>query len=377
VRIALYSETYLPQHNGVALILDRLVRHLAGAGHEVLVVATEAGTTPPELPSGVELVRARGLPLPRYPDLRIGLPYSATILRAVERFRPDVVHLATEYSMGLLGLQASRKLGLPAVASFHTNIPRYLPYYGFGWLSETCWRYLRWFHNRVRFTYCPSESTRTILLDRGIRNVRVWGRGVDIERFHPGRRSDAVRRARGPDEALHLLYVGRLTPEKDLLVLFDAYRRLVAHPRRVPIQLILTGDGAYAPKAQASAPAGVTFTGHLEGEDLARAYASADVFVFPSRTETLGNVVLEAQASGLPVIAAAEGGVLENVRDGANGLLCEPGDAESLAARIETIASDAALRRALASNARAWAERRTWDRAFAPLIAGYEEVTRR
>jgi glycosyltransferase involved in cell wall biosynthesis len=378
VRIALFSETYLPQHNGVALILDRLVNHLSGLGHDVFIAAPEAGVEGTvNVPPRVELVRAPGVPLPRYPDLRIAAPFSRRVSEAVRRFRPDVVHVVTEYSLGLIGLRAARELGVPAVASFHTNIPRYLPYYGAGWASGLCWRYLQWFHNKAEVTYCPSEAVQAILRDRGFRHVRIWSRGVDLERFNPERHSPAVRQRHGPGDALHLLYVGRLTPEKDLPVLFEAYRRVAAARPERGIQLLLAGDGAYSPKAQAAAPDGVRFLGHLEGEHLGQAYASADVFVFPSRTETLGNVVLEAMASGLPVIGVAEGGVLENVRDGVNGLLCEPGDAEAFARGILSLVDRPDLLRRLAGNARGWAEERTWEWAFTPLIHGYEEMARR
>ena len=376
VRIALFSETYLPQRNGVALILDRLVGHLSRLGHDVFVAAPQAAQTDDVLPPRVELIRASGVPLPRYPDLRIAAPFSRRVARAVHRFRPDVIHVATEYSIGLMGLRAAKRLGIAAVASFHTDIPRYLPYYGFGWASAACWRYLRWFHNRAALTFCPSETTRATLLARGIRRVRIWGRGVDTERFSPLRRHTETRRRNGPADALHLLYVGRLTPEKDLPVLFEAYRRLTAARPARPVHLILAGDGAYTPHARAAAPEGVTFAGYLEGERLGATYASADVFVFPSRTETLGNVVLEALASGLPVVGAAEGGVLENVHDGVNGLLCRPGDPESLAQRVLELVEKPALRATLSRNARQWAERQTWDAAFAPLIAGYQEVAR-
>lgn len=379
MRIALFSETFPSQRNGVALILDRLVRHLVRVGHHVLVVAPDGGELPGEvtLPAGVELVRVAGIPLYRYPDLRIARPFATHVSRAVREFGPDVIHLATEYSIGLTGLRLARKLGVGAVASFHTDIPRYLPYYGFGWLSEPCWRYLRWFHNRVGITFCPSEPTRQLLLSRGIRNVRLWPRGVDTERYHPKRRSPELRGRVGPPDAVHLLYVGRLTPEKDLRVLFDAYRRIAgARPSR-PIHLVLTGDGAYAARSRAMAPPGVTFTGYLEGEDLQAAYASADVFVFPSRTETLGNVVLEALASGLPVVGVAEGGVTENVQHGVNGVLCPPGDPAAFARAILDLVERPELRERLAQNARRWAEQRTWDKAFKPLLAGYYEVAGR
>lgn len=379
MRIALFSETYLPQRNGVALILDRLVRHLSARGDEVLLAVPRSWRPrgDAEVPHGVTVVRVPGMPLPRYPDLTVGVPFAPAVRRAVRAFRPEVVHLATEYTMGLSGLSLARRLGVPAVASFHTNIPGTLPYYGFGWAGEWCWSYLRWFHNQAAVTFCPSETCRRVLEGRGFENVAVWPRGVDTERFAPGMQRADVRERHGRPDAVHLLYVGRLTPEKDLRVLFDAYRRMMATgAERVP-QLILAGDGAYSARMRAQAPPGVTFAGYLDGDALSAVYSAADVFVFPSRVETLGNVVLEALASGLPVVGVAEGGTLENVRDGVNGLLCPPGDPAAFATAIERLAGDVELRRRLAANARRWAESRTWERAFAPLVATYEELASR
>jgi glycosyltransferase involved in cell wall biosynthesis len=353
-----------------------LVHQLVDGGHEVLLALPVSWRPRGDaiVPDGVRVVRVPGFPLPKYPDLTIGLPFSPAVRRAVESFQPDVIHLATEYSMGLTGLRLARKLGVPAVASFHTNIPGTLPYYGFPWAAQRCWEYLRWFHNQAAVTFCPSETNRRVLEQRGFQNVCVWARGVDTQRFAPVHRSPAVRATNGPEDALHLLYVGRLTPEKDLPTLFDAYRELAASDGGHPVHLVLAGDGAYSPRMQAIAPENVTFVGYLEGEALSAVYSSADVFVFPSRVETLGNVVLEALASGLPVVGAAEGGTLENVRDGVNGVLCSPGDASSFADGIRRVIGDRGYRETLAANARSWAEARTWDRAFAPLIAKYEEL---
>jgi glycosyltransferase involved in cell wall biosynthesis len=376
VRIALFSETFLPQRNGVALILDRLIGHLTAQGHEVMLavpVSWSPRATSPVRP-GLTVVRVPGVPLPRYPDLTLAVPLSPRVVREVAEFRPDVIHLVTEYSLGLTGLHTAVATGVPAIASFHTNIPRYLPYYGFGWAGELCWEYLRWFHNQARLTFCPSDTNRRELIERGFRNVRVWPRGVDTECFSPAHRKPAA--GESPREGLRLLYVGRLTPEKDLPVLFDAYERLRTR-HGASLHLTLVGDGAYTNVMRARAPRDVTFAGYLEGRALSAAYAAADVFVFPSRSETLGNVVLEALASGLPVVGVRDGGTLENVRDGENGILCAPGDPEAFAQGIRRLADDAPLRRRLAQNARAWAEARSWDAAFAPLTRAYEELGRR
>jgi glycosyltransferase involved in cell wall biosynthesis len=374
VRIALFSETFLPQRNGVALILDRLITHLTTLGHEVMLAVPVSWRPRGNAPSrdGLRVVRVQGVPLPRYPDLTLAVPLSPGVVREVGAFRPDVIHLVTEYALGLTGLQTAVTLGVPAIASFHTNIPRYLPYYGFGWAGDLCWTYLRWFHNQVRLTFCPSETNRRELVARGFRNVRVWPRGVDTERFSPAHRPAAEPYRAG----LRLLYVGRLTPEKDLPVLFDAYERLRAR-HGMALHLTLVGDGAYTGVMRARAPRDVTFAGYLEGRALSVAYAGADVFVFPSRCETLGNVVLEALASGLPVVGVRDGGTLENVQDGLNGILCPPGDVDAFADGIRRLADDAPLRGRLARNARAWAEARTWEAAFAPLTGAYEELARR
>jgi glycosyltransferase involved in cell wall biosynthesis len=377
VRIALFSETFVPQRNGVALVLWRLVRYLSHNGHQVLVATADPGTPleEPELPPNVRLVKVPGWKLPRYPDLTMARLFSPRVAREVVAFRPDVVHLVTEYSMGLTGLTLARRMGWPRLASFHTNIPSYLPYYGFGWASRWCWAYLRWFHNRVGLTLCPSETSRRELLARGFRNVRVWGRGVDTSFFRPRWDSGRpeVSSAGSQGTPIRLLYVGRLTPEKEIPVLFRAYERARQLDPGLSLELILAGDGAYSPRMRSGAPPGVKFTGYLEGEALSQAYARADVFVFPSRTETLGNVVLEAMASGLPVVAAAEGGTLENVRHGVNGLLVPGGDADRFAEAIVTLARDGALRLRLARNARSWAEERSWDWAFEGLMREYRE----
>jgi glycosyltransferase involved in cell wall biosynthesis len=379
VRVALFSETFIPQRNGVAMLLGRLVRYLAQQGHQTLVVTADigpVGDAHASLPPSVQVVKVPGFRLPRYPDLTMAVPFAPRVSRAVRAFRPDVIHAVTEYSLGLTGLALARRLNVPVLASFETNVPGCLPYYGFGWARGPSWGYLRWFHNRAGLTLCPSEAWREMLSGRGFEHVRVWARGVDTEMFTPSRRSDAGRRRNGPPEAVQLLYVGRLTPEKELPVLFDAYRRAASRCGDRRLHLVLAGDGSYSGRMRDRAPAGVTFAGYLEGPALSDTFAAADLFVLPSRVETLGYVVLEAMASGLPVIGADQGGTLENVRHGQNGLLCPAGDVDHFADAITALASDGALRQRLARNARAWAEERTWKQAFDALLTTYEERIR-
>jgi glycosyltransferase involved in cell wall biosynthesis len=375
MRIALFSDTLWPQVNGVSLTLRRLVDFLEARDCRTLVVGPRAGDGGGAslAPRSAQVIRIAGLPLPRYPELKIAAPWSRRALDAAREFEPEVVHVLTEFTIGWLGLRTARRLGAPVVSSFHTDFPRYIGYYGLGAFSGVLWRYLRWFHERTKVTYCPSAVTREQLRRRGFGDVRIWGRGVDLRRFAPDRRDPALRSRQGPPSALHLLYVGRLAPEKDLDLLFDAVRRLPA----TDFHLIVTGDGPHAARARARAPANATFTGYLTGSELSATFASADLFVFPSRTETYGNAVLEALASGLPVVAFAEGGVLENVRDGVNGSLCPPGDVDAFVAAILRLAREPGLRARQARAARAWAERRTWDRAFDGLLAGYREAAGR
>lgn len=378
MRIALFSETFVPQRNGVALVLWRLVRYLSQQGHQVLIATAEHATAvepEPELPPNARVVKVPGWKLPRYPDLTMARPFSRRVTRELLAFGPDIVHLVTEYSMGLTGLELARRMARPVLASFHTNVPSYLPYYGFGWASRWCWAYLRWFHNRVGLTLCPSETSRRELLARGFRNVRVWGRGVDTSFFRPRWDANDLD-PRGSDVAgvpVRLLYVGRLTPEKEIPVLFRAYRRARELAPELPLELVLAGDGAYSPRMRSSAPPDVKFTGYLEGAALSQTYARADIFVFPSRTETLGNVILEAMASGLPVVAAAEGGTLDNVRHGVTGLLVPAADADRFAEAIVALARNPDLRIRLARNARAWAEERSWERSFEGLLREYRD----
>lgn len=388
MRIALFSETYLPQRNGVALVLDRLVRWLADRGHRALVVAPEPGPggevapgAVEPLPEGSRVVRIPGIPLPRYPDLTLAAPFHPRARRAVEAFAPEVVHLVSEFPVGVTGLRLAGKREVPTVASFHTHLPRYLRHYGLPWAEGLAWRWLRAFHRRAGPTLAPSHVVRVRLLERGFGDVRLWPRGVDSARFDPGKRSEEVRRRwaeSGDDDeagALYALYVGRLTPEKELPLLFRAWDR--ARRAAPELRLVVVGGGAYAGTVRREAPPGVRFTGYLEGDDLARAYASADVFAFPSRAETLGNVVVEAMASGLPVVAAAEGGTLESVAHGETGLLVPAGDADAFAGALLRLVRDDLLRKDLGRNARRWARKRTWDDAFGTLVEAYADVAGR
>ncbi|NWF82063.1 MAG: glycosyltransferase family 1 protein [Chloroflexi bacterium] len=369
MRIALITETFLPNVNGVVTTLCRLLEHLRDRGHEALLLAPEGA---PEQYAGAAIVPMRGVPLPAYPELRLTPPQPGMTAQ-LRRFRPDLVHLAGTVALGVAGRHAARQIGAPLIGAYHTDFPAYSAHYGLGFLRGLAYSYLRWVHNSCAFTLCPSSATIADLRAHGFRRLRLWGRGVDTVRFHPGHRSEAWRASVGarPGERL-LLYVGRLAPEKRLDLLVDAL------PYLPGTRLVLVGDGPARPALErrlAGAP--VHFAGYLRGNDLATAYASADLFVFPSDTETFGQVIQEAMASGLPVVAARAGGALDLVRPGETGALFVPGSSSDLCSRVREVLRTAEAGRVMGAAGRAAAERRSWSRVMDELLGHYERVLAR
>ena len=375
MRIALITDTFTPQVNGVARTLDQLVRHLVEMGHEVALVSPAQEPMPER---GISLhLPISGVPFPLYPELLLTRVPSRSETEALERFQPDVVHCATESVLGWWGRSWARRRGYPLVTSFHTDFARYTSEYGLGFMMPVAWELLRRFHAPAVRTLVPSHPTLSLLRRRGFHTrLTRWSRGVDTERFAP-RHRDAETRARlAPDAEVIALYVGRLAPEKRLPVLLEAFED-VRQKTSVRVALVLVGGGPMAERfdtegTREGPPPGVHLAGYLEGEALARAYASADLFAFPSDTETFGNVVLEAMASGLPVVAVRRGGVLDSVRDGETGLLATPGDARSFAGHLQRLVEDAALRTRMGAAGRAEATQRRWPE----ILAGVEKVYR-
>jgi glycosyltransferase involved in cell wall biosynthesis len=311
--------------------------------------------------------------VPFYDELRLAIPLDFWSSRKLRAFGADLVHVATEFTAGRSGIAWAESEGVPLVTSFHTDFPAYLAGYGAGGFERAAWRYLRNFHNHGRLTFCPSAATRDQLTDHGFHNrLRIWGRGVDACHFTPDRRRPEVRQKLMDGDPLMLLYVGRLAPEKRVDVLLEAFA--LAWAKCDALRLVVTGDGPSAGELKEKAHPDVTFTGTLRGDELADTYAAADLFVFPSDTETFGNVVIEAMASGLPVIAAEKGGVLESVHPLHNGLLAEPGSPRAFADAILRLARDPQLRSRLGANARAHALRRSWYAVFTELLGAYQEV---
>jgi glycosyltransferase involved in cell wall biosynthesis len=367
MRIALFTETFIPKTDGIVTTLSETVRHLRALGHDVLVFAPDSGISEFE---GARIVGMNGRSYAFYPELRLSLP-RASMRRQIQEFQPDLLHVADPTLLGIAALYYGGgpdggALHLPLVVSYHTDLPAYLRYYKAGFLEPHIWRILRVRHNRATVNLCTSVAMLEQMQHHGIPRLGLWPGGVDTALFHPERRSEAMR-ARltgGHPESPLLVYVGRLSPEKEI-------ERLKPILEALPgTRLALIGDGPHR-NALAEHFAGlpVHMPGFLFGEELAAAYAAADVFVMPSRTETLGLVVLEAMSSGLPVVGARAGGVPEMIADSGTGTLFDT-EAEAIAA-IRTYLQCPDKRRSTGFTARAYAAEHSWRQATLTLLEHY------
>lgn len=360
LRITLVSETFPPEINGVANTLGRLSEGLRLRGHQVQVVRPRQVGEPAGLADD-SLLLCRGWPLPGYPGLQWGEVSMHRLWRRWRRQRPDVLYIATEGPLGLSALRAARRLGIAVVSGFHTNFPQYSGQYGLGLLARLLTHYLRWFHRRTATTLVPSASQRLELQRRGFERLALMARGVDAQLFNPARRSQALRQSwELQADDIAVLHVGRLAAEKNLGLLQPCLQALQrAHPQR-RLRLIVVGDGPQRAQLQHQLPEAI-FCGAQRGEVLAEHYASGDLFLFPSLTETFGNVVLEALASGLAVVAYDEAAAAQHIRHGHSGALAMPGDQEAfMDAACWLLEDDETLRR-VRLNARQHASRQGWQ----------------
>ena len=368
MRIALFTETFLPKIDGIVTRLRHTVDHLQRNGNQVLVFAPDGGITEHK---GAKVYGVTGFPLPLYPELKMALPRPA-IGSALEEFQPDIIHVVNPAVLGLAGIFYSKMLKIPLVASYHTHLPQYLQHYGLGMLEGFLWELLKSAHNQAALNLCTSTAMMTELTGHGIERVKVWQRGVDTEFFHPDLANLEMRSrlSQNHPESPLLLYVGRLSAEKEI-------ERIKPILEAIPqARLALVGDGPHRQELEkhfANTP--THFVGYLTGQELGSAFASADAFIFPSRTETLGLVLLEAMAAGCPVVAARSGGIPDIVTDGVNGYLFEPtADIQDAINATVRLLDHKQEREVIRQNARSEAENWGWSAATCQLQDYYEKV---
>jgi glycosyltransferase involved in cell wall biosynthesis len=374
--VALFTDTFLPDVNGVARTLGRWVEYLESQGVTCRVFAPQSDNGAGSDYNSSMVERFYSIPFLLYPECKLAIPNPLSIKKTLQEFKPDIIHCATPFNLGLFGLHYAKKHKIPFVASYHTHFDQYLQYYKIQWVEGMLWRYLGWFHQTCRRIYVPSKSTLHYLEERGFQNLEVWSRGVDVSRFHPEVDRQAVLQAAGADPAKQtLLYVGRLAPEKSVDVLLEAYENL---PERWKgkTELILIGDGPLYKELSETyrEQEDIRFLGFKEGKELCDMFAAADMFVFPSATETFGNVVLEAMASGTAVIGANAGGVSDTVSHMKTGWLCPVGDAVAFTQAMTALLDDQALRQKLSRSGRQYSEQQSWESIFYRLLDSYRHV---
>jgi len=375
LRIAFVTETYPPEVNGVSMTVARVVEGMRARRHQVQLVRLRQSAADTAVHTDAyEEVLMRGLPIPRYPDLKMGLPQTGALLDLWAADRPDLVHIATEGPLGWSALRAARRLGVPVSSDFRTNFHAYAQHYGISLLKRPVLAYLRYFHSRTACTMVPTESLRRELTEQGFRDLRVVARGVDTARFNPAKRSTELRGHWGvSDDDTVALCVGRLAPEKNLNDLVSAYQAM----RRIQprTRLVIVGDGPARQALQAACPDAI-LAGSRTGEDLPVHYASADAFLFPSLTETFGNVTPEAMASGLPVLAYDYAAAAQLIEPGDNGLLATYGAAQDFISLAERLVADPQHARRMGGAARRTAERLAWDTVIGQVEALFNAVAR-
>ncbi|MFQ5563123.1 MAG: glycosyltransferase family 4 protein [Parvularculaceae bacterium] len=370
--MALFTGNYNYVMDGPARTLNMLVDFLGRRGHEAVVFAPTGKK--PVLEHAGTLISVPSVPFPGRGEYRLGVAVPGSARKTLERLKPDIIHIAAPDILGLTALRYARKRNIPVVASFHTRFDAYPRYYKMRWLEKPITRYLQYFYRRCEHVYAPSPSMAAALRADGIgRDVRLWTRGVDSDLFNPGKRDFEWRRAQGfADDDVVGAFVGRLVLEKGIEVFADAFAQLVES--RPNARALIVGDGPERARFAQSLPGGV-FTGYVQGDELARAYASADIFFNPSITETFGNVTLEAMASGIPSVCAKAAGSISLIEHGRTGFVCAPEEgAAGYADALRRLASDPDLRARIGADARSKSLEFNWDTVLDALVDHYQEA---
>lgn len=376
MRVAIFTDTYLPDVNGVSRTLGRWAAYLENRGVSLKIFAPQTPDRDSSSYNSSVINRFYSIPFVLYPECKLAIPNPNRIRKSLQQFQPDLIHVATPFNLGLYGQRYAHKHNIPLVASYHTHFDRYLSYYKLQWMEPMLWKYMLWFHHGCKAIYVPSASTLSHLQDKGMERLEIWSRGVDVSRFHPMvDRQGVLGRAGIPEGKFVYLYVGRIAPEKSVDVLLASFETL-PEPVREQSHLLIVGDGPQLKELEEaySHHPNITFTGVMDGKALSELYAAADVFWFPSATETFGNVVLEAMASGTAVIGAAAGGVQDMIKHDSNGLLCPPGDVDSNRNAALRLFQDKAVLNHLSREGRAYSLRQSWSCIFDKLFESYRTV---
>ena len=370
MKVAYFTESLPPKSDGVARTLANLTQTLHSRNIEYRFFCP---FMPDQKTSLQERVfKVSSVPFLPYPYYRLSLPVLHNLFGYLDDFEPDIIHVASPTFLGKAGLNYALNKKLPAVSSYHTHFVSYFKYYGFQLMENVGWNYLKWFHNQFSRTFVPSPSTARELIDKGFENIDLWQRGIHLDKFSPTLRSNKLRKQIGAkqDEPI-LLFVGRLVKEKDLEDLIKADH--ILREQNYTYKMVIIGDGPMRPRLEQEIP-NVYCPGFLKGRELSEWYASSDLFVFPSTTETFGNVILEACASGLPVIGVNMGGAADLIQHNRTGFIARPNDPEDFAEKTARLLENRELYKTFSKNARAYAQHYSWEAINGKLIQNYEQT---
>jgi glycosyltransferase involved in cell wall biosynthesis len=373
MRILICTDTYIPEINGVTKTLGKLRDYLSENAIKYRFFAPgypkKMGSSKTE-----NTIRFKSFSFPLYSQVRVAYPWYEKFKREADNFKPDIIHLATPAGIGLAGHRYARKRNIPIITSFHTNFDEYLKYYHLNFIYDKVWDYFRWFHRPAVINFSPSMDTLRKLEDNGIGNLKIWSKGINRDIFNPDFRNETLREELGLKDKITFVYIGRIAREKSLDIFLHAIKKLNTISSSDKIRFLIVGDGPYLKTMMKESPSNVLFTGFKTGRELSELYAAGDVFVFPSGSETFGNVVYEAFASGLPVIAVNSGGVKDLVVHGENGLMSIPKDAVSLAYNMKEFIDHPELVKKLRKNALMQVKGKTWDAVMKKYIEDCKSV---
>lgn len=367
MKIAIFTDTFLPEINGVTKTLSKMKNYLDTTNIEYKFFIPGKENEKKD-----NIVSFSSFNFFLYPERKIAIPRYREIRTNLDEFKPDLIFIVTPFAIGLTGFRYAKEKGIPVVSNYSTDFPRYLKHYKLEILENAVWSFFRWFHSFSYINLCPSIATKTDMERHGITNVELWGRGIETSEFSPKQRSEDLRKKYCDEDEKVLLYVGRVAPEKELEVLMDAVK--ILNKKNLKFKLLVIGDGPSKQEFENQNIENVVFVGYKTGEELKTYYASADIFAFPSSSETYGNVVLEAMASGLPVVAPFAGGVQENLIDMENGMAFDVGDSEDMAEKIESLLKDEELIARFSKKARNHTLTKNWNEIYTNLFSRFNQV---